>query len=575
MERIDFLIVAALDIEMNALSREFGCGATAPQPREDGLVSHRVQIELQDATKGSVLIVRLNEMGTLAASAVSSKLIAAHRPWCVVSFGIAGGFIGKGEDVNLLDVVVPDTIIYYEPAKEDRDTATDQQQAERRSRARFYEVSPSLLSICRRYLATCEPARCRTVVVGGPIASGEKKIVDIDAPTRTAILKIRDKTLAVEMEAAGVAAAVEAYPEMRPYPHVLVIKGISDDAGQDAGTPGEPKEAQRQQAADEAARFLRGVLSMMKPEYPRPIAGKQASEVKKMAATLVEQMPAWVSCGNETEIAQMLFPRSEEFPAFYNWRAFHPQVHWVDFVHLLLLRKLQSICPHVKPTLLVIDKTADMQARQSTLAVVDTLFHGTAEVVWYADVEAEKGRFIDYAIKHGLDDAARKTILSTKHVLGVSEGNFPSETWLCYIAWKCESVGKCIVLRWKRHARIYEQLMHILGLRTLFMTTPVLMIGDGLGKFAAPGRDLVIAPPHFAALRKWIETCPTPNQVTDFCTYFDGLLDEGQSQELADTPGRSPQADVGGQTPSAQRDVHDPAMECLISKLQHVLGPEP
>jgi nucleoside phosphorylase len=112
---VDFLVFAPLSEEVEALKEAFGIQAALPEILDDGSSCYRHTIELPER-QVVLLIVQLRHMGVLGAAVMATKLIPSRKPWSIISFGIAGGFVG--EDINIQDVFVPDVVLYYEPAKE-------------------------------------------------------------------------------------------------------------------------------------------------------------------------------------------------------------------------------------------------------------------------------------------------------------------------------------------------------------------------------------------------------------------------------------------------------------------------
>jgi hypothetical protein len=112
------------------------------------------------------------------------------------------------------------------------------------------------------------PPRVRT----GMIASGDKLIDDPKEALFAAVAKMWPRLLAVEMEGAGVAAAVHEAQSQRHRAGFVLVRGISDmphtkAAGESAST-GE-RDSWKQTAARNAARFLTHLVAEAWPEQPR------------------------------------------------------------------------------------------------------------------------------------------------------------------------------------------------------------------------------------------------------------------------------------------------------------------
>lgn len=541
--RVDFVVLAPLNEEIQALSQELNFTIDDPEVLPDGIKCYHTTITNNDGKNTHVCIVQLDEMGVLGAAVTATKLIMQWQPWCVVSFGIAGGFIS--EDVQLLDVIVPGVIYYYEPAKEtaqqdDSPTALPQGTSKslpvREPRIKPFITSRQLMVICRRVQQSSEMllnVRCR---IGGPFASGEKKIADIDAPTRKAITSIHSKMLGVEMEAAGIGAAVEGCPEFCK--HFLVIKGIADDASRKENIRNRERHQRRQLAAKNAAKCLEMIIKASQPEHHEELLEPIAIDpLRSFAKTFKNTIPDFlIERLEEHQLVRVLNPMNLLPPIYYHWRTLHKHVHWVDFMHLLVLSKLQQealkLSTHLPVHLLVTDSEPWGNAARSHIEkVVKAIFRGNAQLSWYSKIATHRSKYIEYAQSQGFDEAARRTVQDTYHTLGLKEGNLIDEEWLQYIVWTARDSKRCIVLVWKRHAGIYEQLMCVISHNPLIIFTHSLCLQGTLGKFQEPGKNLVIDPPRYDSILDWLERLPPAPYVRDLAKYL--TLGESQSGELS------------------------------------------
>jgi nucleoside phosphorylase len=281
MSNIDFLIFAPLEDEFEALRDVFGITGPALIREEDGAEFYSTTVDTKAGPK-RVMILHLFYMGVLGAGVMTSKLIPKVHPLAVISFGIAGGFVG--DDIRKKDVFIPAQIFYYEPAKEITEQShslltgngsSSRLDHRQQSRVRFFGTSKQLQVYARRVQRQIEKAIGSKCIVGGegPLASGEKKIADLDGPTVRLVKMIHSKTLAIEMEAAGVGAAIESWPEASPEPQFLAIKGISDDASQveNQNIKSGSQVINRGQAARNAAFALKSLISESELRRPEVI----------------------------------------------------------------------------------------------------------------------------------------------------------------------------------------------------------------------------------------------------------------------------------------------------------------
>src|ERR1035437_6169239 len=218
---IDYLILAPLDLEIGSLLRAFDSVDSPRNCLRDGSLYFKIQSPTQSGERADLRIVQLKHPGILQAVVTTSLLIEEWRPACVVSFGIAGGFLESG-DIAFEDVVVAEHVFYYEPAKEtgipsrrgsvnaNHGSGADRvyqggggSNQTRQARLLPFHSDSGLVAKCRNLWSEHKHI-VDWKVHFGPIASGEKLLADIESPTRKAILGLSDKMLAVEMEAAGV-----------------------------------------------------------------------------------------------------------------------------------------------------------------------------------------------------------------------------------------------------------------------------------------------------------------------------------------------------------------------------------
>jgi nucleoside phosphorylase len=203
-------------------------------------------------------------MGRVQAGVATSDAIRRWRPHYVLLVGIAGGVEAKG--VRLGDVLISDQIVDYELQKL---TAKGVQ-----VRWQVHRAAPRLLSAVLnfsdtgwyRQVTTWRPDPDAPKRHVGPIASGDK-VIAFDK----VLAKYRDTwpaLIGVEMEAAGAATAAFQAAEQ---PGFFMIRGVSDFADQQKGTP--DVDRWRAYACDVAAAYTIGLLR----SGPVPLSAAQAS----------------------------------------------------------------------------------------------------------------------------------------------------------------------------------------------------------------------------------------------------------------------------------------------------------
>ncbi len=234
---VDFAIVTALPIEGKAVLNHL-VSYRKKQFGKDWSTYYRGRINIHASDEYyEVVVLTLLGMGNREAAYGSMALIERWHPKNIIMVGIAAGVPNK---VALGDIVVADSIYYYELAKK---TPTGDQPRGRYSssdrilygRARAYEGNDWKSKIMikppnRQRIGTHYPN-----IHFGTIACGDKVIADETALTQ--LLTECPEMIAVAMEGAGVAGAADHqfYP-----PRFLEIRSICDYAGRDKNDKWQP-----------------------------------------------------------------------------------------------------------------------------------------------------------------------------------------------------------------------------------------------------------------------------------------------------------------------------------------------
>lgn len=266
-EQIDFAIVTALKIEREAVLKRLDEYRQIQEDHEPLTYYHGSLTIPSTKQKYSVVVVELLGMGNLEAAAATTRLILRWQPASVLMVGIAFGIPGK---VNIGDVVVADSVHYYELSKLAKKSV--------QARPQQFITNTLLYGRAKAYEATEWKGEIGVVRPGaseaesqvpearfGTIASGEKLIAR--SAFRDGLLKNNAKIIAGAMEGAGVAKAVVNHS---PSPQFLEIRGICDYGDE------EKNDLWQIFAANAAAAFTMGLLRS-KPITPlgaRPVKGK-------------------------------------------------------------------------------------------------------------------------------------------------------------------------------------------------------------------------------------------------------------------------------------------------------------
>ena len=221
----------------------------------------------------SVVLVLSSHAGTSASLLATKNTLLAFEPKYVLVVGVAGG-LGK---VRLGDVVVASRICAYEYGKIDHgfqprdslDSLTDG------------ALTGAALTLESRYplwYKEFEELPSKPTIHVGYVASGDKVVDDRTDAFFQAVISSRPKVIAVEMEGAGVAAAIQDARELQRQVGFAMIRGISDipraggslsgeQAGQSAQT--EKRDSMKRQASTAASIFAAQLVRHAWPQPPR------------------------------------------------------------------------------------------------------------------------------------------------------------------------------------------------------------------------------------------------------------------------------------------------------------------
>jgi len=552
-ERVDVLVVAALAVERNALLRH----VSSPYKRIDGNVeSYLCELKVNSIHSISVLVVASQKAGNVYAAACVKSILEHWDPVVVVSFGIAGGIESKDpqklDRVRLGDIIFGDIVFYYEHL-------TEASSVETRDWFPHLECDNSLKSFVWEYYENPinedntdswqskirvhrpgtegpEDGGVSAKVLTGAIASGEKVIRSTKGPSRKRAIRNYAKIRVFEMEAFGVGVAANGYISRKL--RFVAIKGVADYAGGDKG------DLWHDYSTDSAAAFLFHMLA----SYTR----KEASQGRAAFEWLGTESPAADRASQQAlhfsqvipphyvetiKIAELKRPLAEgPVSVFYHWRALHQHVHWVDFCFLLILNRISqgghkiglAVTDRIHENPVADVRSSDdlQRSRASTSYIVERVLGNRAELLWFTEIEIHRAAFEDHARTGGLRGRGERELDTIIHSFGRSEGNHVVKTWVEFIAWYVRRNRRCIILEWKRHVEMWQQITHYLSLNAAVIPTADLKLGDTLGKVDLPGRNLVINPPDFPEIMHWLLEEDSVERLRAFWWYI--TLKEGE-----------------------------------------------
>jgi len=490
MERhhIDFLVLAPLTIEIESLHSVFN-PRTSGVEEQYGLKWWEAAVEGKSVKRLYVRYVELPRQGVLNAAVATTALITEWKPWCVASFGIAGGFL-IDERLRRGDVVVPESVYYYEPAKDVPSPGATQ------SRGVSSDVAADLLVLSRN--AALEEER-EFRIVHPYLASGERKITYEHSNARLAILAVNDNILAVEMEAAGVAAAAKFCALATGSVRFLAVKGVSDAASGDAG---DKNDEDRGKAAQFAALHLCDIVVRSTPLHHANTSRVIAEESRSRARSFLATFPSAFIEGDVDLLGlRRVMPPTKPKPSvIYHWNVRESELHWVDFANLLVLRRVSDLGFPIELLLndqMIAQEQAD-SVRQGLASRVRAVVP-RAQLNWYKNTyDTYKREIEDHAFAEGWDTAVQYEIVDIEPAQVTQY-----ELWLKFVAWATADVSRCIIYVLRRNARLYDILRNFLSLHPFFLYRGLYTIGNIPAKDA---RDTVgiVEPPHYTGILAWL-----------------------------------------------------------------------
>lgn len=214
-----------------------------------------------------VVVALAGDPTNQVAAVVTQATIERFDPRYVVLVGIAGGLATQGQEHG--DVVVSKIIYAYEYGKLDGGF---------HPRHDFtHRVDPGIANAASTFISgerewwnaiQTRPPREKPRVIArlGAVASGNKVVDDVDDAFFSAVVQAWPKLLAVEMEGAGAAIAIETALAKGRQVGFAMVRAISDMPGTGVGTA--ERDAWKPYAAEAAARFLIALLRERWPVSP-------------------------------------------------------------------------------------------------------------------------------------------------------------------------------------------------------------------------------------------------------------------------------------------------------------------
>ena len=235
-DRVDIGVLTVLREETYAMVELLRTGRSYTKHELDnGRRIHEAQFPQPDGRQVRVAVVQTTDRGQESSALAFADLCRRLRPRVIALMGVAGGV---NPSVEVGDVVLADSVIFYDPRREalegvrHRGTTRTIPVWVSRAVQDFLSSRPSpQLPI---WAADGQDRSFR--IHYGPIGSGSAVITAAESDLRDFLLLFNEKVLAVETEAAGVAQGFHEiaadYDGLRGW---LVVRGISDHADHHKG----------------------------------------------------------------------------------------------------------------------------------------------------------------------------------------------------------------------------------------------------------------------------------------------------------------------------------------------------
>lgn len=230
---VDFAIIVALETEFVALRHYFPELKRIVATGSDVRTYYTATIPTALGGKYRIVATLLHSMGNLDAAHATADLIRDWSPRFILVVGIAGGLNQTAQDFG--DVVVSDSVIYYEPGKVCK-TGIEYRNKQFHADRSLFNGLLNLRGAGWKMRLPPRPdgkdaSHSWPQLHFGPIASGEKVIAcSIEADRLRAMHR---KLIAVEMESAGVASAAFSAIKRIGFLTVRAICDFADETKHD------------------------------------------------------------------------------------------------------------------------------------------------------------------------------------------------------------------------------------------------------------------------------------------------------------------------------------------------------
>lgn len=240
-QSVDVVILTVLEEEYLAISNQLQDVRNQPGTRQSpNIYAWKTGIVFSKAYNGNyrVMFGMTGKAGNLQSAIATYEAIDLWSPRYLFFSGIAGGLFDFQKatkdnnfqpDIRVGDAVIAEVIHGYEYGKVDatfhpRDDWTYETNRGLWNKAIAYKTNPAW----QKRINSRPPRRCKPNILGGQVASGDKVIDDPTNAFFSSVYQKWPKAKAVEMEGAGVGAAIRQAGDRGKAVGFLMVRGISD-----------------------------------------------------------------------------------------------------------------------------------------------------------------------------------------------------------------------------------------------------------------------------------------------------------------------------------------------------------